>query len=82
MDYVEFTISDYIPTGSTLSAIWTECHGTERDNIGFAVNTLVTAGTAGSIRVYSADNSDWSGDNTMGFDDQLVIVKIMAVASA
>jgi len=82
MDYVEFTISDYIPTGSTISAIWTEHVGTERDNIAFAVNTLTSGGTAGTIRVYSADNSDWSGDNTMGFDDQVVFVKIMAVASA
>lgn len=82
MDYVDFTVSDYVPAGSTISAIWVECHGTERDNICSTSSTLVAAGTAGSIRVYSVDNSDWSGDNVMGFDSQLVFIKIMAVASA
>lgn len=83
MDYVEFTFTGYKPTDMTLDAIWLDWSWTERDNLGFALGiSMDTAGTDATIRLYSADNSDWSGDNVMGFDDMTFYVKVMAVASA
>jgi len=81
MDYTKFDISEYKPTGSTLTALWLDISGEERDNKFAYQHTLNTAGSAGEIRVYSADNSDWGGDNVMGMDDAVMWVKIWAVAS-
>lgn len=82
MDYIIFNIAGYKPTGSTLSAIWIDISGEERDNIYSYNHTLDTAGTDATVRVYSVDNSDWSGDNVMGHDSAVMWVKIWAVASA
>lgn len=82
MDYITVNVSGYAPTGATLSALWLDISGDERDNIYSYKHTMTSSGTAGNIRVYSVDNSDWSGDNVMGHDDSVMWVKIWAVASA
>lgn len=82
MDYTVFNISSWKPVGHTLSAIWIDISGEERDNKFAYQHTLNTSGAGAEIRVYSADNSDWAGDNAMGMDDAVMWVKIWAVASS
>lgn len=81
MDYITFNITGYRPTGATLTAIWIDVSGEERDNHYSYQHTLDTADTDATIRVYSVDNSDWGGDNVMAHDGAVMWVKIWAVAS-
>jgi hypothetical protein len=82
MDYLKFDISNYMPSGMTIEAIWTEIAQTERDNLASINSFTTTDGASTEIRVYSVDNSDWSGDNVMGYDAQDMYIKVMCVASA
>lgn len=79
MDYVKFDLTNYAPTGFTTSAIWARVTGEERDNHYSIQHTLATDGSSAEFRLYSVDNSDWSGDNVMGHDGAVMWIEVLAV---